>query len=161
MPLKDTSIMIRTIYLQILSGHFCIYTKNESSYPCKNKRILFWQQYFNGMGTNIYQELEGKIDGHYIDDYSSASTLFKDIFSSRLLTVYEKIHNQLDSEDKLFLRPNINGDNPDLVLFKPHVGIVLFDVNDNLFSGYKGWKGGGHTKQKKNCIIQLKLMQAD
>jgi hypothetical protein len=136
---------------------FFAYTQ-RTNHPitCKTKGFYFDNNISKWDGTNIYQELEGKkIDGHYIDDYSSASTLFKDIFPQSLLTVYEKIHNQLDSEDKLFLRPNINGDNPDLVLFKPHVGIVLFDVNDNLFPDIKAEKEEDIQNKKKELYYTV------
>lgn len=74
-----------------------------------------------------------EIEQEYIDDYSSVKKRFakNTDFSESLLSVYEKIHDQLNSTDVLSLRPNISGDTPDIVLFRPNVGIVLFDVRED------------------------------
>ena len=74
-----------------------------------------------------------EIEQEYIDDYSSVKKRFakNTDFSESLLSVYEKIHDQLNSTDVLLLRPNFSGDTPDIVLFRPNVGIVLFDVRED------------------------------
>lgn len=122
------------LFTNIEETNYAYTHRTNHPITCKTKGFYFESNIPHWNGTNKYQKLENKVvDNQYIDDYSSASILFKDIFPQYLLSVYEKIHNQLEQDDKLFIRPNINGDTPDLVLYKPQVGIVLFDIKDDCF----------------------------
>lgn len=108
-------------------------TRTLHSFGCRTQGFEFSSSTTQWDGLNGYENKNMEIEQEYIDDYSPVTKRFsKDKeFSESLLSIYEKIHDQLNPTDVLLLRPNISGDTPDIVLFRPKVGIVLFDVHED------------------------------
>jgi len=118
------------IFSNIAQVKYAYTQRTNHPITCKTKAFFFNNHTSVWDGENRYQDYDGKSIEAPIDDYSLPNLIFKDIFPQSLLSVYEKIHNMLNDGDRLFLRPNINGDTPDLVLYRPHIGIALFGIND-------------------------------
>lgn len=120
-------------FSNIFSSVYGYTTRTMHSFGCRTQGFEFLSSTAQWDSLNGYETRNMEIEQEYIDDYSPVTKRFakdKD-FSESLLSVYEKIYDQLNSTDVLLLRPNISGDTPDIVLFRPNVGIVLFDVRED------------------------------
>lgn len=110
------------------------YTKRTiHAFGCRTQGFEFVKSDIQWDGLNGYETLNNIVDTEHVDDYSPATKRFainKD-FSEKLLKAYESIYEQLNPTDVLLLRPNISADIPDIVLFRPNVGIVLFEVREH------------------------------
>lgn len=121
------------LFSNIFSSVYGYTTRTLHAFSCRTQGFEFSSSTTKWDGLNGYESRNMEIEQEYIDDYSSVKKRFakNTDFSESLLSVYEKIHDQLNSTDVLLLRPNISGDTPDIVLFRPNVGIVLFDVRED------------------------------
>jgi hypothetical protein len=151
------------LFTNIEDTNYAYTQKTYHQITCKTKGFLIDNSVLRWDGTNRYQELERRTPNEdYLDDYTSASILFRNIFPQSLLTAYERINNQLNPTDILFIRPNINGDTPDLVLFRPQVGIVLFDISDEDFPGIDTKENiNNHTHNNSSSTENAKIIKQD
>lgn len=119
------------VFSAINQPNFAHSTRTNFPITCRTRCFDYHSGKTPWDGLNGYEnDASHTLQGEYIDDYSPIHILFKDKFPPSLLTAYELIHNQLETGDQLFLRPNINGDQPDIVLYRPSTGLVLFDIKE-------------------------------
>ena len=119
----------KTMYSEIDSFQYA-YTQNTShNITCRTSTFSFAGGGSLWDGANDFSQYDNRqASWDYVDDYSPVERQFRNQFPQELLATYESIDNQLDAGDKLFLKPNINGDTPDLVLFKKNCGIAIIQM---------------------------------
>lgn len=75
------------------------------------------------------------VEGHYdasgaYDDYDDEQLIQNGILSKQLVAVYKKISKKAYANEKLYLRPDIDGDTPDLLIMRKGKGLVVLNVFD-------------------------------
>ncbi len=119
----------KTMYSEIDSYQYAYTKKTCHNISCRTSTFSFVGDGSHWDGENDYSQYHNRqASWDYEDDYSPVGRLFKNQFPQELLATYEAIDNQLDEGDKLFLKPCINGDTPDLVLFKKNCGIAIIQI---------------------------------
>lgn len=63
-----------------------------------------------------------------LDDYDPLLAVQNKIISKELCEFYTYLGGKLNKNDHVYLRPNINGDTPDIVILRPNTGIMLIKV---------------------------------
>lgn len=84
----------------------------------------------NATGTDIdYNVVLGKydIEGDY-DDYDRRALVKNGLLSEKFIQVYESFAEKLTSEDKIFIKPSLESDIPDLLIIKPRYGVLIVKV---------------------------------
>lgn len=119
-------------FSNIFSSVYGYTTRTMHPFGCRTQGFEFVSSSVQWDGLNGYEARNTEIHTEYIDDYSPVTKRFAQSkeFNETLLNVYEQIHDQLNPTDVLLLRPNISADTPDIVLYRPNVGIILFDVRE-------------------------------
>lgn len=120
-------------FSNIFSSVYGYTTRTMYPFGCRTQGFEFVSSSVQWDGHNGYESRNTTVHTEHIDDYSPVTKRFAQSkeFSETLLQIYEKIHNQLNPTDVLLLRPNISADTPDIVLYRPNVGIVIFDVRED------------------------------
>ncbi|MCF0158761.1 MAG: AAA family ATPase [Veillonella sp.] len=121
------------LFSDISSSTYGFTPRTLHSFSCRTQCFEFSPSTTQLSDINEINLKDKEIDNEYIDDYSPVTKRFADTtdFSKDLLNAYETIYKQLNPTDILLLRPNINADTPDIVLFRHNVGIIIFDVNES------------------------------
>lgn len=75
------------------------------------------------------------VEGHYdetgaFDDYDDERLVQNGILSQHLVTAYRKIAANAYYSEKVYLRPDIDGDTPDLLIMRKGRGLVVLNVFD-------------------------------
>ena len=73
------------------------------------------------------------VEGHYdesgaFDDYDDERLVQNGILSQHLVTAYRKIAAKAYYSEKVYLRPDIDGDTPDLLIMRKGRGLVVLNV---------------------------------
>lgn len=120
-------------FSNIFSSVYGYTTRTMHPFGCRTQGFEFVSSSVQWDGLNGYETRNTEVHTEYVDDYSPVTKRFAQNkeFSETLLNVYEDIYNQLNPTDVLLLRPNISADTPDIVLYRPNVGIILFDVRED------------------------------
>lgn len=63
-----------------------------------------------------------------LDDYDSRLALQNGVITEPLRKLYDKLQEALPSDVAMFLRPDIGGDTPDLVLIRPKCALIIINV---------------------------------
>ena len=75
------------------------------------------------------------VEGHYdvsgaYDDYDDEQLIQNGILSKPLVAVYKKVSQKAYVNEKVYLRPDIDGDTPDLLIMRKGKGLVVLNVFD-------------------------------
>lgn len=112
-------------------------TERHKLYSCKTKCLLFE----NGMlSTSRMHEFVAPTliaDTPVYDDYDSRILQINGVVDEHVVKLSDMLGSILNEYDYLYIKPNINGDTPDIVVVRPGRGIFLINVctainNDDL-----------------------------
>ena len=75
------------------------------------------------------------VEGHYdesgaFDDYDDDKLVQNGILNQQLVTAYRKIAEKSYYNEKVYLRPDIDGDTPDLLIMRKGRGLVVLNIFD-------------------------------
>lgn len=75
------------------------------------------------------------VEGYYdasgaFDDYDDEQLIQNGILSEQLVAVYKKISQKAYANEKVYLKPDIDGDTPDLLIMRKGKGLVVLNVFD-------------------------------
>lgn len=113
-----------TIFSDIANWRYGITSDTMHSFSCKTKAFYF---------KNTTGRIADVTEGHYSesgahDDYDLDALVRRGAISDDLLKVYKKISGMLTDDDKIFLKPDLKGDTPDIILVRRNKGIVILNV---------------------------------
>ncbi len=119
----------KVVFSEIDSNQYAYTQKTGHNITCRTASFSFMGRESKWDGSNEFKQYDDRqASWDYVDDYSPVEKLFGNQFPQELLDCYEAIDNQLDKDDRLYLKPNINGDTPDMVLFKQNCGIAIIQM---------------------------------
>lgn len=96
-------------------------------FSCKTKCFFFSSAdstLSSDVNEGVYTE-----NGAY-GDYDMRAMVNSGYLSSNLYKAYSSLASHLGKNDRIFLKPNLNGDTPDIIVVRPHKGILVFNVFD-------------------------------
>ena len=110
------------------NGRYGFTSDTNHSYSCKTKCLLF------NNGTLTTHNV-----GHYVaptligntpiyDDYDPRILQFNNITTEHIEAINTLFGKILNQQDIIYIKPNINGDTPDLAVLRPKMGILLINV---------------------------------
>ena len=105
----------------------CIAHTSDTNYPITCKTRCFYIQ--TGLSHIDTSFKEGKYEesGAY-DDYDTAGLIKNGLLTEKLVRVYNHISRNMSAYDKVYLKPEMGGDTPDLVIVRRWKGIVVMNV---------------------------------
>lgn len=105
----------------------CIAHTSDTNYPITCKTRCFYIQ--TGLSHIDTSFTEGRYEsaGAY-DDYDTAGLIKNGLLTEKLVRVYNHICRNLSINDQVYLKPEMGGDTPDLVIVRKWKGIVVMNV---------------------------------
>lgn len=105
----------------------CIAHTSDTNYPITCKTRCFYIQ--TGLSHIDTSFKEGKYEesGAY-DDFDTAGLIKNGLLTEKLVRVYNHISRNMSAYDKVYLKPEMGGDTPDLVIVRRWKGIVVMNV---------------------------------
>lgn len=100
-------------------------------FSCKTKGFFFnsaESSLFAGVSEGTYTE-----EGAY-GDYDMDAMVRSGFLSESLLKAYTTLSSRLGGSDRIFLKPDLNGETPDIVVVRPKKGILVLNVFDEDFN---------------------------
>lgn len=122
----------------------CIAHTSDTYYPITCKTRCFYIQTGKSHVDTSYTEGQYDDAGTY-DDYDISGLIRNGLVTEKLLRVYNHISKNLSIYDKVFLKPEMGGDSPDLIIVRKGKGIVVMNVFEHdlatcMYDGDKGFK---------------------
>lgn len=121
----------------------CIAHTSDTNYPITCKTRCFYIQTGHSHIDTTFRE--GKYDeaGAY-DDYDTAGLIRNGLLTEKLVRVYNHISRNMSAYDRVYLKPEMGGDTPDLVIVRRWKGIVVMnvfeeDLRNCLYDGERGF----------------------
>lgn len=105
----------------------CIAHTSDTNYPITCKTRCFYIQTGKSHIDTSFTEGHYEASGAY-DDYDSTGLIKNGLLTEKLLKVYQHIGRHLKVSDKLYLKPEMGSDRPDLVIVRKGKGIVVMNV---------------------------------
>jgi hypothetical protein len=142
-------------YISDIKIHeFGLTTDTHHSFSCRTKCIEYTGSQLTTEKMLDYTEPTLVDNRPIYDDYDPLLFAQNDITTKDACTLYMMIQNLLDEKDSIFFRPNINGDTPDIVVIRPHKGIIIIHVFNDDISQYELLyeKGLIRTPDKRECV---------
>lgn len=104
------------------------YAYTETNYPYGCETLCFTLA-----SDNIDESyVEKAVSTSFIDDYSYASESLRGIVDDSIIDAYNAIRAKLNDTDSIFIKPHISTDIPDIVVIRPKIGVLIFNVcNDS------------------------------
>lgn len=125
----------------------CIAHTSDTNYPitCKT-RCFFIQTGLSHIDTT-FQEGKYEAAGAY-DDYDTSGLIKNGLLTEKLVRVYNHISRNMSAYDRVYLKPEMGGDTPDLVIVRRWKGIVVMnvfeeDLGNCLYDGKQGFTCNG------------------
>lgn len=108
------------------------YTSNTGHpYSCKTKCFQFNTNTFIPVVPSSHTETTIlSPDECYLsyDEYESLSEQLSGFIDKNVLDLYKLFKNALSNQDRIYIRPDMEGDIPDLLIVRPRIGILVVDV---------------------------------
>lgn len=99
----------------------------HKSFSCKTKCLLFENGTLSTINANQFKPIS--VAGAPIyDDYDTRMLQLSGNINEHIALLSDMLGNILNESDYLYIRPNINGDTPDIVVARPNRGIFLINV---------------------------------
>lgn len=105
----------------------CIAHTSDTNYPITCKTRCFFIQTANSHIDCTNTEGQYSESGAY-DDYDTDALVRSGLLTEKLLRVYKHISQGLSIYDKIYLKPEMGCDTPDLVIVRKWKGIVVMNV---------------------------------
>ena len=100
---------------------------------------------YNGEGINL-NEMKKIVEPTLIcgkpiyDDYDPMLAVQNNVISKGIFDFYSYLGKKLNDTDYVYLKPDINGDTPDIVIVRPNAGIVVVKVVEEDIWDYEFYK---------------------
>ncbi len=94
-------------------------------FGCKTKCF-----FFSSADSTVVSDVKEGIyteSGAY-GDYDLRAMVNNGYLSSNLYQAYSSLASHLGENDRIFLKPNLNGDTPDIIVVRPKKGILVFNI---------------------------------
>lgn len=105
----------------------CIAHTSESDFPITCKARCFSIQTSRSHIDNANIEGQYSDAGAY-DDYDTEALVRNGLLSKKLLQVYQHLCRNLYLGDQIYLKPELGGDTPDIVIIRKWKGIIVMNV---------------------------------
>ncbi len=102
------------------------YTETHHPYGCET--MCF---YLASNDVNEYY-VEKAEANTFIDDYSYVAESLRGIVNDNILNAYNAIRAKLTDADSIFIQPHISTDVPDIVVIRPKIGVLIFNVCNDI-----------------------------
>lgn len=98
------------------------YTENHHPFGCQTMCFT--------LSSSLIDEnyIENADSTAFVDDYSYVAESLRGVIDDNVINAYNVIRAKLNDTDSIFIRPHISTDVPDIVVVRPHVGVLFFDV---------------------------------
>ena len=125
----------------------CIAHTSDTNYPITCKTRCFYIQTSLSHIDTTFKEGNYEEAGAY-DDYDMSSLVKNGLLTEKLVMVYKHISRNMSVYDRVFLKPEMGGDTPDLVIVRRWKGIVVMnvfeeDLGNCLYDGKQGFTCNG------------------
>lgn len=120
------------------------------TYTCKTKCFVH-----NGNPLNAMQLVEPSQTSIY-NEYDPRLAVLNGVISQELSNLFVVLSRLLNEEDIILLQPNINGDKPDIVIVRPHKGILIIHLFEENINDYHFFSSE-EQKETKNIIQKGEL----
>lgn len=123
------SIFNAETYISNIDSSLYGYTlATRKSYSCKTKCLKFENGTLNIENAHNYIT-PVTVDGEPIyDDYDPRILQNNNVSNQHIKWLCDLFGRQLADNDHIYVRPNINGDTPDIVIVRPDKGVLLVNV---------------------------------
>lgn len=116
-------------------------------FGCKTKGFFF-ESNSSTLQTNVKEKTYSE-NGAF-DDYDLEAMVRNGLLSASVLNAYRALSSHMRKEDRIFLKPNLSGDTPDILVVRPGKGILVMDVfeedpNNCLFNDSGEFCVGGES----------------
>lgn len=105
----------------------CIAHTSDTNYPITCKTRCFFIQTGLSHVDTTFQEGKYEAAGAY-DDYDTSGLIKNGLLTEKLVRVYNHISRNMSAYDRVYLKPEMGGDTPDLVIVRRWKGIVVMNV---------------------------------
>ncbi len=115
------------LFSDICDSNYGYTSDTNHKYGCKTKSFFFNSRTISlnaSVQEGVYTE-----EGAY-DDYDMAAMVRSGYLSESLFKAYTSISKCLGKNDSIFLKPDLNGESPDIIVVRPGKGILVLDVFD-------------------------------
>lgn len=130
----------------------CIAYTSDTHHPISCKvRGLFFSTASSALNQNVITGTYSD-DGAY-DDYDRRALVSNGFMTEAFARVYEQFAAQLGNNDSIFIKPLMEGDNPDLVIVRPYKGVLVVKVFDDKTDLYDYQSDGLHVFGKNAVFI--------
>lgn len=130
----------------------CIAYKSDNHHPISCKvRGFFFSTESSALNQNVITGTYSD-DGAY-DDYDKRSAVNNGFMTEAFARVYEQFAAQLGNNDSIFIKPMMEGDNPDLVIVRPFKGVLIVKVFEDLTDLYDYQSDGLHVFGGSEVLI--------
>ena len=125
-----------TLFSDILDTNFGYTSDTDHKFGCKTKGFFFESQ-TSILRTDVKEKTYSESGA--FDDYDLDAMVRNGLLSASVFQAYQTLSSHLRKNDRIFLKPNLNGDTPDIIVVRPGIGILVLDVfeenpNDCMFN---------------------------
>lgn len=125
-------------------------------YSCKTKCFLFDNGKLSTQNINQFVAPTLIGDTPIYDDYDSRILKLNNVVTEDIYSINALLGNILSEQDSIYIKPNINGDTPDIVVVRPNIGILIINICEG--SSEEDVSKAANTIQKyQRNLIQLHL----
>ena len=104
------------------------YAYTETHYPFGCETLCFTLSN-DGIFENYVEKAEAST---FIDDYSYVAESLRGIVNDNIINVYNAIRSKLNDTDRIFIKPHISVDVPDILVIRPKIGALILNVCDDI-----------------------------
>lgn len=112
----------------------CVAHTSDTNYPITCKTRCFYIHTGLSHIDTTFQEGKYEEAGAY-DDYDISCLIKNGLLTEKLARVYNHISRKISANDRVYLKPEIGGDMPDLVIIRRGSGIVVMNVFEEDLEG--------------------------
>lgn len=143
-------------FSRIAIPRYGVTTRTHHTYSCRTNGIKYTG---GGLNVNNTKNFTAPtlINGNpVIDDYDPNLLVQNKVLSHTTSQLYASLATITDTNDSIFLKPNINGDTPDIVIVRPYKGVLLLQVYDGSIDEKEKVKSAIESvKQYQENLIKL------
>lgn len=114
------------------------------TYTCKTECFVYNGQSLDFSKMEHYNQMP---ISYSESEYDPQMAVKNGSISQAICDIYKMFSPLLNENDLLLIKPDVNGDKPDLMIVKPHTGILIINVFDDDINNYK------HVDYKDNKSI--------
>ncbi len=138
----------KNTFSNINSTYFALTSDTHYPYTCKTN--CFEVTGTMAMNAAAPQKVQEWFAEPYRNDYDIQLAIDNGIITAAEAKLHEILNKQLSSDDVIFMRPDINGDQPDIAVVRRHKGILLIKIFEEDINQYELVANKEDNKQQEN-----------